>query len=280
MYTPKFNQVSDRALLIEAMRAYSFAVLFGPQEWLERQWLAAGNPSAAGGERRGRTRTAGRPFRLCQSALEIACRAGDAGCLQRAAQLCLAHSLRRSRCRYQPGITSPCTPMERSRWWRTTGQGSLARRSDRAHEPAYAEKWRAMPDGFRRSMLAGIVGFRIPIARIEGKFKLSQNRPEEDRRNVQAAHAARRCRSKSAGRVDGAALGMRPLAASTGCCMRTLRRAVVYCIVPRKGGIRLPTSRRFIDPCAKFSPLFILIFTGVASCAPPPDSPALEGKVA
>ena len=43
---------------------------------------------------------------------------------------------------------------------------------------------------FRRSMLAGIVGFRIPIARIEGKFKLSQNRAEAERGNVRAAHAA------------------------------------------------------------------------------------------
>jgi transcriptional regulator len=31
MYTPSFNQVRDRDLLIEAMRAYSFAILFGPQ---------------------------------------------------------------------------------------------------------------------------------------------------------------------------------------------------------------------------------------------------------
>jgi transcriptional regulator len=59
-----------------------------------------------------------------------------------------------------------------------------------ANEPAYAEKWMAMPEGFRRSMLAGIIGFRIPIARIEGKFKLSQNRPETDRRSVQASQAA------------------------------------------------------------------------------------------
>src|SRR4051794_20195540 len=29
MYTPKFNQVWDRATLLEAMRAYSFAILFG-----------------------------------------------------------------------------------------------------------------------------------------------------------------------------------------------------------------------------------------------------------
>ena len=31
MYSPKFNQVADRAILIEAMRSYSFAILFGPQ---------------------------------------------------------------------------------------------------------------------------------------------------------------------------------------------------------------------------------------------------------
>ncbi|HEY1897440.1 MAG TPA: FMN-binding negative transcriptional regulator, partial [Terracidiphilus sp.] len=30
MYTPKFNQVADRDVLIETMRAYSFAILFGP----------------------------------------------------------------------------------------------------------------------------------------------------------------------------------------------------------------------------------------------------------
>jgi transcriptional regulator len=30
MYTPKFNQVSDRSILIEAMRSYSFAILVGP----------------------------------------------------------------------------------------------------------------------------------------------------------------------------------------------------------------------------------------------------------
>jgi len=33
-------------------------------------------------------------------------------------------------------------------------------------------------------MLRAIVNFRIPIARIEGKFKMSQNRPAEDRQSV------------------------------------------------------------------------------------------------
>ena len=30
MYTPKFNRIDDRAILIEAMRTWSFAILFGP----------------------------------------------------------------------------------------------------------------------------------------------------------------------------------------------------------------------------------------------------------
>jgi transcriptional regulator len=52
------------------------------------------------------------------------------------------------------------------------------------HEPEYAESWRGLPEGFRRTMLAGIVGFRIPIARIEGKFKISQNRSAVERRKI------------------------------------------------------------------------------------------------
>ncbi len=59
-----------------------------------------------------------------------------------------------------------------------------------AHEPAFLEHWRGQPEGFRRTMLAGIVGFRIPIARIEGKFKLSQNRAPQERGNVHAAQSA------------------------------------------------------------------------------------------
>lgn len=37
-----------------------------------------------------------------------------------------------------------------------------------------------LPDEFRRRMLSAIVGFEIPITRIEGKFKLGQNRSAED----------------------------------------------------------------------------------------------------
>jgi transcriptional regulator len=41
-----------------------------------------------------------------------------------------------------------------------------------------------LPVDYRRKMEEAIVGFELPIARIEGKFKLSQNRSEEDRLGV------------------------------------------------------------------------------------------------
>ena len=40
------------------------------------------------------------------------------------------------------------------------------------------------PDAFLRKMMQAIVGFTIPIARLEGKYKLSQNRLPEDQARV------------------------------------------------------------------------------------------------
>jgi transcriptional regulator len=40
------------------------------------------------------------------------------------------------------------------------------------------------PEPFVAAQLKGIVGVEIPIARIEGKWKVSQNRPPEDRAGV------------------------------------------------------------------------------------------------
>jgi transcriptional regulator len=41
-----------------------------------------------------------------------------------------------------------------------------------------------LPADYRKKMLHGIVGFEVPITRVEGKLKLSQNRPAEDRQRV------------------------------------------------------------------------------------------------
>lgn len=46
------------------------------------------------------------------------------------------------------------------------------------------------PEPFVEAQLKGIVGLRMPIRRIEGKRKMSQNRPLEDRRGVAEGLAA------------------------------------------------------------------------------------------
>jgi transcriptional regulator len=54
-------------------------------------------------------------------------------------------------------------------------------------EPAYAEQWASLDEVFRQRMLSHIVGFEITATKIEGKFKLSQNRSREDQANVIAS---------------------------------------------------------------------------------------------
>jgi transcriptional regulator len=50
------------------------------------------------------------------------------------------------------------------------------------YESAAEKPWRYdLPEEYRRKLLHGIVGFEIPIARIEGKFNFGQNRSAEDR---------------------------------------------------------------------------------------------------
>ncbi|HYO60981.1 MAG TPA: FMN-binding negative transcriptional regulator [Actinomycetota bacterium] len=60
------------------------------------------------------------------------------------------------------------------------------------HEAPRLEPW-AVTDAlepFIRVQLRGIVGLRLPITRIEGKRKMSQNRSAEDRAGVAAGLAA------------------------------------------------------------------------------------------
>jgi transcriptional regulator len=54
-------------------------------------------------------------------------------------------------------------------------------------EPAYRLQWESLSQSFRENMLRQIVGFEIVATKIEGKFKLSQNRTREDQANVIAS---------------------------------------------------------------------------------------------
>jgi transcriptional regulator len=53
------------------------------------------------------------------------------------------------------------------------------------YEAPFESPWPfALPDDFVQKKMRGIVSFALEITRLEGKFKLSQNRPEEDRVHV------------------------------------------------------------------------------------------------
>lgn len=68
----------------------------------------------------------------------------------------------------------------------------VQRLSDR-HEAGNAEPWRMqdLPEPYTTGMMKGIIGLEIAVTRLEGKYKLSQNRPAADRPLIAAALEAR-----------------------------------------------------------------------------------------
>jgi transcriptional regulator len=63
---------------------------------------------------------------------------------------------------------------------------ALVTRLTRRHEAGRAAPWKVSdaPADYLRGQLKGIIGFAMPIARLKGKWKMSQNRPAEDRAGV------------------------------------------------------------------------------------------------
>jgi transcriptional regulator len=57
-----------------------------------------------------------------------------------------------------------------------------------AYESGRPKPWRAgdLPAAYASSMLQHITGFEVEVERLEGKFKLSQNRPAEVPRVIEA----------------------------------------------------------------------------------------------
>ena len=55
------------------------------------------------------------------------------------------------------------------------------------YEADYKSHWHDLSNGFRAGMMNGIVGFEMTVTRLEGKYKLSQNRSQTDQQNVSKA---------------------------------------------------------------------------------------------
>ena len=70
---------------------------------------------------------------------------------------------------------------------------ALLRRLTDRHEAGNPAPWRMqdLPEPYLQRMLNGIVGLDIAVDRLEGKYKLSQNRPAGDRPRIVAALEAR-----------------------------------------------------------------------------------------
>ena len=190
MYSPKFNQITDRAILIEAMQAYSFAILFGPQSTSDAPapLMATHLPLVVKDEGEhglieGHFAKANRHWQALAGRETLVVFPGP-------------HSYV-SPANYTESLSVPTWNYIAVHAYGTlelvedeAGKDALLAGLIASNEPAFAEQWRSSPAGFRRTMLAGIQGFRIPIARIEGKFKISQNRAPEERENVRATQDA------------------------------------------------------------------------------------------
>jgi transcriptional regulator len=200
MYSPKFNVVTDRAILLEAMRTHSFAILFGPTDGAPTNGVQTNDvrtnaPLAAthlplvvkdSGEHgliEGHFAKANHHWQALAGRETLVVFSGPHGYVSPAL--------------YTEELSVPTWNYIAIHAYGTLetiedpeAKDALLKDLIALHDPAYADHWRGLPDGYKRTMLGNIIGFRIPIARIEGKFKLSQNRKEAERDNVRAAQAA------------------------------------------------------------------------------------------
>jgi transcriptional regulator len=83
---------------------------------------------------------------------------------------------------------------------------AIVTRLTNKHEGARSHPWHVTdaPPEYIQSQLKGIVGLRIPISRLEGKLKLSQNRTPEDLAGAKSGLAA------SSDPTDRAVAGLSP----------------------------------------------------------------------
>ena len=184
MYSPKFNQVTDRGVLLEAMQMYSFAILFGPGGAQQENTLNATHlplvvkDEGEHGLIEGHFARANKHWAALSGHETLVVFPGP--------HTYISPSL------YIEELSVPSWNYIAVHAYGTlelveddAGKTALLEELIQKHDPAYLERWNALPAGYKRTMLAGIMGFRIPIARIEGKFKLSQNRSAEERNNIE-----------------------------------------------------------------------------------------------
>lgn len=64
------------------------------------------------------------------------------------------------------------------------GKKSLLERSINTFDKEYFKQWATLDNKYRDGLINGMTGFSIEVSKVEAKYKLSQNRSDESRRNV------------------------------------------------------------------------------------------------
>ena len=122
---------------------------------------------------------------------DLDCGGRGAGDLPGAARLYLAELVRSRPGRADLELRRRCTPTARRALfddpdWLRAVAATGCRRGTRRARPRRGG-CSDLPEAYLEAMLRGIVGIEIAVSRLEGKFKLSQNRPAADRPRIIAA---------------------------------------------------------------------------------------------
>ena len=187
MYIPKFNAVTDTAQLFDFMRQFSFATLVTAHDGLP---YATHLPFLVYPDR-GPTGTV--VAHMARANPQWRDFAGGDDAAQREALVIFqgAHTYISPSWYAEPASVPTWNYMIAHAYGvpRIIEDEARVREALRAlvdlHEGGFEEPWTMdLPEDYLLKMQRAIVAFEIPIARLEGKYKLSQNRSEGDQRRV------------------------------------------------------------------------------------------------
>ena len=185
MYIPDFNQVEDRALLFDLMHRFSFATLISTDEGMpvasHLPFMIRPGPGSNGilVGHMARANTQWRSFDPEREILTIF--QGDHAYISPSWYV------------QHPSVpTWNYVVVHAYGLPRIVEDEDAVRRMLRElvhqHESGFQVPWQMdLPPDYESKMIKGIVAFEITITRLQGKFKLSQNRSQTDRQGVIAA---------------------------------------------------------------------------------------------
>ncbi len=180
MYTPKHNQEEDRAKLYDFMRAYSFATLVtlrdnAPQATHLPFMMEASGESCVLLAHMARANPQWRDFDDAHEALVI---------FQE------PHGYVSPR-HYETALNVPTWnyiavhAYGQPRILEADAEKlGLLESMIREHDEGYFQQWRELPEAYIARQLQGIVAFQMDVVRLEARFKLSQDRTQQERERI------------------------------------------------------------------------------------------------